>query len=88
MPQDKQPHMVLICGPNGAGKSTLTHAARMQGMVYREVAEFEKGQLVKHNFTPEWFKRPLEVLKEMQQQRERKESVSAPVKNRNSGPER
>jgi predicted ABC-type ATPase len=32
--------------------------------MYRKVATFEKGQLKTHNFTPEWFKEPLEALKQ------------------------
>jgi predicted ABC-type ATPase len=52
---------------------------------FMPVAEFEKGKLVKHHNTPEWFKAPLEALKtqEMQQQ---KTPVTAAKKH--SGPER
>jgi predicted ABC-type ATPase len=35
-----------------------------RGASYKEVATFEKGKLKTHDFTPEWFKKPLKVLKE------------------------
>lgn len=39
---------------------------------YKEVATFENGKLRSHEFTPDWFKKPLEALKESEKTRDLK----------------